>query len=299
MQHQINHILNRPFPLFLNSRKGRCYFIWLIFFVIVVANMVQPLGFINSCEFHKSLLLKCYIFLFFFAYALQYLILSYFRPNYYNPETWSVKKELGALMIFIPVTALITYLYACCEIPEYKPGLQSFVQLQYYNMLMSLVSIPTFGYFVDTRLNPYTKDLRRKRKEYNEAHPNLSEQKAQHLLQKLHHVMETEQLYLSDKCNLDSVAKKLDISVHHLSYAINTYSDYNFNDFVNKYRVEHACLILQNGHNQKLKLEVVGMECGFGGKGSFYTAFRKFTGKRPSEYLEELKKEGKKEDGKG
>jgi hypothetical protein len=147
MQDRIHHILNRPFPLFLNSRKGRCYFIWLIFFVIVIANMVKPHGFIYSREFHKSLLLDCYIFLFFFTYALQYLILSYFRPDYYNPDTWTVKKELGALMIFISLTALITYLFACCQIPEYEPSLPSFIKLQYLNLIMSLISIPPFAYF--------------------------------------------------------------------------------------------------------------------------------------------------------
>jgi len=293
MQNRIHYILNRPFTLFLKNRKGQCYFIWLIFLVVLLANMTKLQVFSNSRELHKSLLMDCYIFLFFFVYVLLYLVFSYFRPNYYNPDIWTVRKELRALMISIPVTALITYLYACCQIPECKPGLQSFVKLQYYNMLMSLISVPTFGYFVDTRLNPYTIDQRRKRKDFKEAHPNMDEQKMLNILQNLHHVMKTEQLFLSNKCSLESVAKRLGTSVHHVSYAINTYSDYNFNDFVNKYRVERACLILQNGHNQKLKLEAIGYECGFGGKGSYYAAFRKFTGRTPSEYLAEVKKEEK------
>jgi len=57
--------------------------------------------------------------------------------------------------------------------------------------------------------------------------------------------------------------------------------------------VEEACRILRSGHNKKLKLESLRYDCGFQSKTTFYEAFKKFTGKTPTEYLEGLKKEGK------
>jgi len=293
MQKRIHHSLNRPFPLFLKNRKGRCYFIWLITFCIILANLTKPLGFINSPELHKSLLLDCYLFLFFFTYALLYIVLSYFCPEYYKSHTWTVRKELCTLSIYIPATALITYVYACTQVPDFQPGLPSFVQLQYYNLLISLVSIPAFVYFVDTRLNPITIDRRRSRREFRESHPNLSEQQTQKILQRLHHAMETDKLYLATECTLEYVSNRLNIPLHQLSYVINSQTAYNFNDFRNKYRVEEACRILRSGHNKKLKLESLRYDCGFQSKTTFYEAFKKFTGKTPTEYLEGLKKEGK------
>ena len=293
MQERIHHALNRSFPLFLKNRKGRCYFIWLITFCILLANLTKHLGFINSRELHKTLLLNCYVFLFFFPYALLYVILSYFRPEYYKPHTWTVRKELYALSIYIPATALITYVFASTQIPDFRPGLLSFIQLQYYNLLISMVSIPTFGYFVDTRLNPITIDRRRSRREFRESHPNLSEQQTQtqKILQRLHHAMETEKLYLTTECTLEYVSKRLNIPLHQLSYVINSQTAYNFNDFRNKYRVEEACRILRDGINKKLSLKLVMYDCGFHSKAAYYEAFKKFTGKTPTEYLEELKKE--------
>ena len=281
--------MNRPFPLFLAHRKGRIYFIWMIVILALLANVLQPFGLINIHEFHKPLVLADYILVFYGTYALLYTVLSYFSPRHYHPDTWTIKKEFRALMFYIPATAGTTYLFADFSVPEFELSLPSFLQLQFYNSLLTAISIPTFGYFVDTRLNPTTIAQRLKRKENAASRLNLNEKQSRNILQKLHEVMETEQLYLSIKCSLQHVATRSGIPLHHISYAINTFTEYTFNDFVNKYRVEHVCRILQNGPDKKLKMEGIGTECGFGSKVSFYAAFRKFTAKTPTEYLTEVK----------
>ena len=85
----------------------------------------------------------------------------------------------------------------------------------------------------------------------------------------------------------------MNIPRHNISYVINHFTESNFNDFINKYRVEKVCIILKSGPNRKLKLEGIGSDCGFGSKVSFYTAFKKFTGKTPSEYQTDLKTQKK------
>jgi len=118
-----------------------------------------------------------------------------------------------------------------------------------------------------------------------ESKLNITETQAQIILQKLSEVLETEQLYLSKKCNLQQLANYSEFSQHHISFAINNYSEYNFNDFINKYRVDHACRLLQSGQQQKLTLEAIGYECGFGSRANFFKTFKRFTGKTPAEYL--------------
>ena len=287
MQERISSYMNRPFPLFLAHRKGRVYFSWMIFILAVLANVLQPFGLINSHEFHKPLVLADYILVFFGIYALLYTTLSYFRPHHYHPDTWTIKKEFCILLFNIPATACITCLFVCFSVPEFELNLYSFIRLQFYNSMLSVVSIPTFGYFVDTRLNPITIAERQKRKQNAESRLNLNEKQARAILQTLHELMETEQLYLNSKYSLQQLATRSGIPLHHISYAINTFTDWTFNDFMNKYRVEHVCRVLQNGPDKKLTLEAIGYECGFGAKVSFYAAFRKFTGTTPAEYLKQ------------
>ena len=289
MQSLIYRLLNRSFPLFLSCRKGWFYFAWLIFILIVLANALQPFGLINWHEFHKPLVLAGYIVVFLGVYGLLYMILSYFRADYYQPESWTIKKELQMLLFYIPITACCTYLFADFSVQDFELSLSSFFELQFYNGILGMISIPLFGYFVDNRLNPINTARRRTRKENKASAVNINEQQARDVLQKLHDAMETRQLYLSPKCTKQYLSEHTGIAAHRISGIINTYTDGTFTDFVNNYRVEHACRILQDSKNKRLKLEAVGLECGFGSKVNFYAAFRKFKGKTPAEYLTDLK----------
>lgn len=287
MQKQICNFLNRPYPLFLSCRKGCIYYVWLVLILVVLGNILQPFGLVNWHEFHKPLIMDFYVILFFGMYVLLYLILSYFRLDHYHPDKWTIRKELQALLYCFPATACSTFLFVGLSVPEFKPGLSSFIHLQSYNILLSAVSIPTFAYFVDTRLNPAT-IARRKQKKINAALLIRDEQQAQRILQELHELMENKQLYLSPKCSLQHMSDHSKIGEHRISTTINNFTEYTFTDFINKYRVEHACRRLQEGKIKGVTLKTLGEECGFGSKVNFYAAFRKFTGKTPGEYLAEL-----------
>jgi len=114
---------------------------------------------------------------------------------------------------------------------------------------------------------------------------NISEEEAHNILLKLSEVLESEELYLSKKCDLQQLTHYSKIPRHHISFVINTYSEYNFTDFINKYRVDHVCRLLKSGQEQKLKLEAIGYKCGFGSKANFFKTFKRFIGKTPAEYL--------------
>jgi AraC-like DNA-binding protein len=126
---------------------------------------------------------------------------------------------------------------------------------------------------------------RRKQRVVHPPKINISEQQAHIILLKLNEILEREQLYLSKKCSLSQLTQCSDIAVHHISTAINSYSAYNFSDFVNKYRVDHVCRLLQTEQLQRLTLVAIGLECGFGSRANFFKTFKRFTGKTPTEYL--------------
>ena len=74
------------------------------------------------------------------------------------------------------------------------------------------------------------------------------------------------------------------MSVHHLSYVLNTYYKQRFNDFINQYRVNYVLGLLKEMDWKNMKLEALGAEAGFSSRTTFFVTFKKVTGLTPAEY---------------
>lgn len=91
-------------------------------------------------------------------------------------------------------------------------------------------------------------------------------------------------LYLDPQLSLKLLSKKLNLSQGYIYQLINKNSNLNFNDYINTYRVNEAKIMLNNIEYKNYTILAIGLESGFNSKSSFYTAFKKFTGKTPIEY---------------
>ncbi|TNJ44688.1 helix-turn-helix transcriptional regulator [Tamlana fucoidanivorans] len=91
-------------------------------------------------------------------------------------------------------------------------------------------------------------------------------------------------LYLDPLLSMESVASELGMSKSYFSKLINSYSDYNFSDFINSLRVKQAKKFLSNDDFSDYTIVAIGLECGFNSKSTFYAAFKKFTSETPSTY---------------
>lgn len=82
------------------------------------------------------------------------------------------------------------------------------------------------------------------------------------------------------------VLKKLSVMIDtnqtYLSNVVNRYFECNLKGLLNRYRVEYAKELLQNGYST---LENLPKKCGFASKSPFYTAFKKVTGITPIQYM--------------
>lgn len=92
------------------------------------------------------------------------------------------------------------------------------------------------------------------------------------------------QRYLDANLSLEELAQELNMSSSHLSKIINTYSDYNFSDYINSLRIQQAKKFLNDDSYRKYTIVAIGLECGFNSKSTFYSSFKKFTSLTPSEY---------------
>lgn len=100
-------------------------------------------------------------------------------------------------------------------------------------------------------------------------------------------IFNKEHPYLNPDFNMDLLSHQLGYPKHQITEVLSTEIKQNFFQFVNTYRIEAVKRQLANKKNP-YSIEAIGYECGFNSKSTFFTIFKKFTGKTPSEYRKTL-----------
>lgn len=95
-------------------------------------------------------------------------------------------------------------------------------------------------------------------------------------------LFEKEKIFLQDNLTIEAVADHLGLSLHQISEYLNQIVGKNFQQFVNEFRIRHACDLLKSDPARSV-LEI-GFISGFGTKSSFNAAFRNIMGCSPSVY---------------
>jgi AraC-like DNA-binding protein len=95
--------------------------------------------------------------------------------------------------------------------------------------------------------------------------------------------------YFSDNlAYLSELAKKIGESPHHVSQVINEKLNESFFELLASYRVEEAKRILSDNKNDNLTIEEISEMVGYNSKTAFNNAFKKLTGKTPSEFRKSI-----------
>ncbi|MBT8206021.1 MAG: helix-turn-helix domain-containing protein [Eudoraea sp.] len=95
----------------------------------------------------------------------------------------------------------------------------------------------------------------------------------------------SENYFLENTASLKGLASVLNVNPNYLSKTINSNTGMNFNDFINRYRVEEAKKRLVSGKYSHLTVAAIGATVGFTSKSAFYTAFRKHAQESPTDYI--------------
>jgi len=111
---------------------------------------------------------------------------------------------------------------------------------------------------------------------------NESEARAQ--LEKLKALVDSAQPYLNPSITLRSLADQTSIHPNHLSWLLNEYVGENFNEFINKARIEHFKNLVLDPDNAHISLIGLAYESGFNSKTVFNTTFKKEVGMTPKEF---------------
>lgn len=117
----------------------------------------------------------------------------------------------------------------------------------------------------------------------------LDETEKIRLQKKLLECMQSQKPYLEPEITIKDVSALSDIPSHFISQILNTVLNQNFYDFINHYRIQESCRLLETDtDNSKNIIEII-YESGFNSKSTFNTAFKKHMHMTPSQYKRTLK----------
>ena len=117
---------------------------------------------------------------------------------------------------------------------------------------------------------------------------SLTEARKQKILSNIINEFETRQYFSENLASLSDLAKKIGESPHHVSQVLNENLNKSFFELLATYRVEEAKKILRQDINIKLTIEEISEMVGYNSKTAFNNAFKKLTGKTPSEFRKSI-----------
>lgn len=120
------------------------------------------------------------------------------------------------------------------------------------------------------------------------AKENNDPEEIQTWKQKLLQLMQQDKAYEDPELSLAEVAKQLQSNPSFISKMVNQGFGINFNDFVNRFRIEAVKEMILRGEHKKQTLLGIAFECGFNSKATFNRAFKKIAGQSPKEFIASL-----------
>ena len=108
------------------------------------------------------------------------------------------------------------------------------------------------------------------------------------LFSHIEHVIKEKNIFLNPDISLGMLSKIVKASPQKISFTINNKLGYNFNEFINRQRINQSLEIMKDPKSNLLTIAAISVDSGFNSLSSFNTAFKKFVGKTPSDYRNNL-----------
>ena len=118
----------------------------------------------------------------------------------------------------------------------------------------------------------------------------LSNTDSEKIVDKLENLIAHKKPYLNPDLTIKDLSEEFDLHHKSLSQIINSQFSKNFYDFINFYRIQEAIDLMKDNSNEKMKILEILYTVGFNSKSAFNSAFKKNTGKTPSEFKKSLAK---------
>ncbi|MBT8183911.1 MAG: helix-turn-helix domain-containing protein [Eudoraea sp.] len=245
----------------------------------------QHIGLYNAIEDAVTLIYA--LFLYFKALRILYNYESLYRPILeYDSLNWiKLFLKLGGVVILLWMIAVLLNLFSSTIKAPY-----SYYPLRLgSSILIYWVGYQAFFQYVILKDRIVLRGKIRKRgytanatKTIKKDLPNSVRDEETFL--KVDRYIKDNQRYLDPYLSLEKLADELSLGTSSLSRLINTYSRYNFSDYINSLRIAEAKKFLKSSEFSSYTMVAIGLECGFNSRSTFYAAFKKLTGSTPTQY---------------
>ncbi len=263
-----------------------------LLFEIIAYIYKTPFSFENFFEIDPSFIYRISFSIATILSALTYLPLSIRLLHKYRMQLMNEKSsiEKGESLTWLYLVSIIYIIYSIVAV------ILGFVfvflgygtdVITYYNysFLLAIIYIISFYGLYQNQIEVKTdKDEDKLTETYK--HSLLNNETKSIIKEKIIHYIENEKAYLNPDLNMDLLSEAIGFPKYQITEVLNTEIGYNFFRFINHYRVEAVKNMLL-----QLKLtysvEAIGYDCGFNSKSSFYTVFKKITGKTPTAFRQD------------
>lgn len=116
----------------------------------------------------------------------------------------------------------------------------------------------------------------------------ITQEKKEQYLQTIEAKMKALKPFLQPGFSLKDLSDITNIPYTYLSIIINQEYNLNFNEFVNKYRIDYVKAILESPESHLFTLEAISKKAGFSSRATFSRAFLKFECCSPKDYLKKI-----------
>ncbi len=93
-----------------------------------------------------------------------------------------------------------------------------------------------------------------------------------------------EKKYRDKSYTAKMLAEELETNTRYIAATLSMRYNTNFNNYINKFRINDAISMLTNKRYAEMNMEEIGLIVGFSNRQSFYTAFKEITGVSPKVY---------------
>jgi AraC-like DNA-binding protein len=258
------------------------FFSFLLFFLIIWItqgdhyiweNLYQPNTFLSNSALAVDLLVK-----------VQYLVYNFLmiKSLLHIEKNIDIQQNSPSLGIEISWLRFIVYGYALACLS----GIAITVSVLMKSSTASIINLVSISYFFLFFFAIFYHTITTKNfsDEVKTKLIHLPNTEMLLLMKRIEELMVGKKMYLEPELTLQQIASELNEKERNISQAINTILQRNVNDYLNSLRVEHACQLLLE-KKEKPIFEIM-YESGFNTKGAFNLAFKKTTGKTPTQFRE-------------
>lgn len=239
-------------------------FIWKVFpevFIWTGCILVSILLFFNDKDLLKYIFFSTFLFISAPTFSIIFGLNDYFEATVKNFKDIHFQllylNIIGATILLIVITL------------SYK----KYILLKKFNQNRTIIT-PESYYSFPNSLNNDDDDV-------NKAQLNR-------LFEKIKYYIENEKKYLDPNFNLKELSITIGSNISYVSKCINTYNETNFNDFINKYRIDYFKNLIIHFDEERKPIKDIYSKCGFKQQSTFNRVFKQFEGITPTEYIDNL-----------